>query len=220
MGWLFDINNPVMRWIVKIFDCMCLSFLWVIASLPVFTVGASTTALFAAIHRYIRLEEGGLWTTFWRAFRDDFKRSTLCWLAVLLVLVLLAVDVLVFRTMAINGQLLGKLYWLILLLIALVATWAIYLFAYAERFTGTVKDVLRTSFLLMVLHPVKAITVLAILLSGTALVVMGPGLLAIVPAVVCWLSDVVIASVFAPHLLPEDRERLEKKRIESQNTEG
>jgi len=220
MGWLFDINNPVMRWIVKIFDCMCLSFLWVIASLPVFTVGASTTALFAAIHRYIRLEEGGLWTTFWRAFRDDFKRSTLCWLAVLLVLVLLAVDVLVFRTMAINGQLLGKLYWLILLLIALVATWAIYLFAYAERFTGTVKDVLRMSFLLMVLHPVKAITVLAILLAGAALVIIGPIALSIVPAAVCWLCDIVIASVFAPHLLPEDRERLEKKRIESQNTEG
>ena len=138
----------------------------------------------------------------------------------LLVLVLLAVDALVFRTMAINGQFLGKLYWLILLLIVLVATWAIYLFAYAERFTGTVKDVLRTSFLLMVLHPVKAITVLAILLAGTALVLVGPGLLAIVPAAVCWLSDVVIASVFAHHLLPEDRERLEKKRIESQNTEG
>lgn len=220
MGWLFDINNPVMRWIVKIFDCMCLSFLWVIASLPVFTVGASTTALFAAIHRYIRLEEGGLWTTFWRAFRDDFKRSTLCWLAVLLVLVLLAVDVLVFRTMAINGQLLGKLYWLILLLIALVATWAIYLFAYAERFTGTVKDVLRMSFLLMVLHPVKAITVLAILLAGAALVIIGPIALSIVPAAVCWLCDIVIAGVFAPHLRPEDRERLEKKRIESQNTEG
>lgn len=220
MGWLFDINNPVMRWIVKIFDCMCLSFLWVIASLPVFTVGASTTALFAAIHRYIRLEEGGLWTTFWWAFRDDFKRSTLCWLAVLLVLVLLAVDVLVFRTMAINGQLLGKLYWLILLLIALVATWAIYLFAYAERFTGTVKDVLRTSFLLMVLHPVKAITVLAILLAGAALVIIGPIALSIVPAAVCWLCDIVIAGVFAPHLRPEDRERLEKKQNESQNTEG
>ena len=220
MGWLFDINNPVMRWIVKIFDCMCLSFLWVIASLPVFTIGASTTALFAAIHRYIRLEEGGLWTTFWRAFRDDFKRSTLCWLAVLLIAALLAVDALVFRTMAINGQLLGKLYWLILLLIALVATWAIYLFAYAERFTGTVKDVLRMSFLLMVLHPVKAITVLAILLAGAALVIIGPIALSIVPAAVCWLCDIVIAGVFAPHLRPEDRERLEKKRIESQNTEG
>ena len=220
MGWLFDINNPVMRWIVKIFDCMCLSFLWVIASLPVFTVGASTTALFAAIHRYIRLEEGGLWTTFWRAFRDDFKRSTLCWLAVLLVLVLLAVDALGFRTMAINGQLLGKLYWLILMLIALVATWAIYLFAYAERFAGTVKDVLRMSFLLMVLHPVKAITVLAILLAGAALVIIGPIALSIVPAAVCWLCDIVIAGVFAPHLRPEDRERLEKKQNESQNTEG
>ena len=73
MGWLFDINNPVMRWIVKIFDCMCLSFLWVIASLPVFTIGASTTALFAAIHRYIRLEEGGLWTP-----RPPHPRGTGC----------------------------------------------------------------------------------------------------------------------------------------------
>ena len=217
MGWLFDINNPVMRWIVKIFDCMCLSFLWLIASLPVITIGASTTALFAAVHRYIRLEEGGLWTTFWRGFRENFKRSTICWLLVLLAFVLLAVDALVFRTMAIGGQPLGKLYWLILLLMALLATWASYLFAYAERFTGGVKDVLRMSFMLMVLHPVKAVTVLVILLAGTALAVIGPGLLAIVPAAVCWLCDIVIASAFAPHLRPEDRERLQKSRNESDN---
>lgn len=215
MGWLFDINNPVMRWIVKIFDCMCLSFLWLIASLPVITIGASTTALFAAVHRYIRLEEGGLWTTFWRGFRENFKRSTICWLLVLLAFVLLAVDALVFRTMAIGGQPLGKLYWLILLLMALLATWASYLFAYAERFTGGVKDVLRMSFMLMVLHPVKAVTVLVILLAGTALAVIGPGLLAIVPAAVCWLCDIVIASAFAPHLRPEDRERLQKSRNET-----
>jgi uncharacterized membrane protein YesL len=211
MGWLFDINNPVMRWIVKIFDCMCLSFLWVIASLPVFTVGASTTALFAAIHRYIRLEEGGLWTTFWRAFRDDFKRSTLCWLAVLLVLVLLAVDALVFRTMAMNGQFLGNLYWVILLLIAIVATWLAYLFAYVERFTGGVKDSLRFSVILLFLHPVKAITILALLLLSGAAILMIPGLLAIVPGIACWLCDIVIDSVFAPHLREEDRQRLEEE---------
>ena len=220
MGWLFDINNPVMRWVVKIFDCMCLSFLWLIASLPVITIGASTTALFAAIHRYIRLEEGGLWTTFWRGVRENFKRSTICWLFVLLAFALIAVDVLVFRTMAVGGQPLGKLYWLILLLMALVTTWASYLFAYAERFTGSVKDVLRMSFMLMVLHPVKAVTVLVILLAGIALVVIGPGLLAIVPAAVCWLCDIVIASAFAPHLRPEDRERLQKSRNESDNIEG
>lgn len=215
MRWLFDINNPVMRWITKIFDCMCLSLIWVVASLPMITIGASTTALFAAIHRYIRLEEGGLWKTFWHAFRENFKRSTLCWIVVMLVLVLLAVDVLVFRTMALNGQFLGKMYWVILLLIGIALTWMTYIFSYAERFNGTVKDVLWFSLLMMILHPIKAFVVLALLLGATALVVLAPGFLMIVPAAVCWLCDSVIASVFALHLREEDREQLDAQKKEA-----
>lgn len=217
MGRIFDLNNPVMRWIIRLFDCMCLSVLWLVVSLPVITVGASTTALFAVIHRYIQLEEGSLWQTFWQAFRENFKRSSLCWLIALAVLALLTLDALVFRTMALNGQLLGRLYWLILLLIGIALTWGAYLFCYAERFTGNVKDVLRFSFLLMVLHPVKAITVLVILLAGAALILLIPGLLVILPAVACWLCDVVIAGVFAAHLRPEDRQRLEDIQNESED---
>lgn len=212
MGWLFDINNPVMRWVVKIFDCICLSILWVAACLPIVTIGAASTALFATIHRYIRLEEGSMLRTFFRAFRENFKRSTLCWLVVLTILALLAVDVLVFRTMAVNGHPLGKLYWLILLLTGVAATWTAYLFAYAERFDGSVKDVLKLSFLLMVLHPMKAAAVLLILLAGAALVAIGPVALSIVPALCCWLCDIVIAGAFSQHLREEDRQRLEAKR--------
>ena len=211
MGWLFDINNPVMRWVVKIFDCICLSILWVATCLPVFTIGAATTAMFATIHRYIRLEEGGMLKTFFQAFRENFKRSTLCWLVMLAVLALLAVDALVFRTMAIKEQPLGNLYWIILLLICVVATWMAYLFSYAERFDGSVKDVLKLSFMLMVLHPVKAVTVLLILLAGAALVAIGPVALSIVPALCCWLCDILIASVFSQHLREEDRQKLEEK---------
>lgn len=211
MSWLFDINNPVMRWVIKIFDCVCLSFLWVAACLPIVTIGAATTALFATIHRYVRLEEGSMLKTFFLAFRENFKRSTLCWLAVLLILMLLMVAVLVFRTMAINGQLLGNLYWLVILLFGVVATWMAYLFSYAERFDGSAKEVLKFSFLLMVLHPVKAVTVLLILLASAALVVIGPVALSIVPAIACWLCDIVIADVFSRHLREEDRQKLEDK---------
>ena len=212
MGWLFDIHNPVMRWIIKIFDCICLSLLWAIACLPIVTIGAATTALFAAIHRYIRLEEGGMLKTFFLAFRENFKRSTLCWLVALIILALLVVDALVFRTMAIQGQWLGKLYWLMLLLFGVASTWIAFLFSYAERFDGSVKDVLKLSLLLMVLHPVKAVTVLLILLAGAALVVIGPVALSIVPALACWLCDIVIADVFSVHLREEDRQKLEDKR--------
>lgn len=215
MRWVFDINNPIMRFVIKVFDCMCLSVLWLAACLPVFTIGASTTAMFAVIHRYIRLEEGSLFMTFWKAFREEFKRTTLCWLAALVLLVLLIIDALVFRTMVMKGQLLGNLYWLILILIGVEATWLAYLFSYAERFTGGVKDTLRFSLLMLILHPVKALTVLALLLLSAALIVLVPGMLIIVPALCCWLCDIVTASVFVLHLRQEDRQRLENSQRES-----
>lgn len=215
MRWIFDINNPVMRYVIKIFDCMCLSVLWLVMCLPIFTIGASTTAMFAVIHRYIRLEEESLWKLYWKSFREEFKRTTQCTLVALGILVLLAVDALVFRTMVLKGQLLGNLYWLILLLIAIEATWLIYLFAYIERFTGGVKDTLRFSLLMMILHPVKSLTILALVLGSGALVILVPGLLAIVPAACCWLCDIVVASVFVLHLREEDRQRLEESRRES-----
>lgn len=71
--------------------------------------------------------------------------------------------------------------------------------------------------MLMILHPVKAITVLVTLLAGAALTLLVPGLLVILPAVVCWLCDVVIAGVFAAHLRPEDRQRLEEIQNESED---
>lgn len=215
MRWIFDINNPIMRYVIKVFDCMCLSVLWLVACLPIFTIGASTTAMFAVTHRYIRLEEGSLWKTYWNAFREEFKRTTLCGLVGLGILALLVVDALVFRTMALNGQPLGKLYWLILLLIALVATWCVYLFTYAERFTGGVKDTLRVSVLLMLLHPLKSLVMMALLMGSAALIILAPGLLTIVPAACCWLCDILAASVFALHLREEDRQRLEDSRRES-----
>ena len=71
---------------------------------------------------------------------------------------------------------------------------------------------LKLSFMLVVLHPVKAVTVLLIQLAGAALVAIGPVALSIVPALACWLCDIVIASVFSQHLREEDRQRLEENR--------
>ena len=215
MRRIFDIHNPIMRFAVKLFDCMCLSVLWLVACLPVITIGASTTAMFAVIHRYIRLDEGRFLITFWKTFREEFKRTTACWLVGLVLFGVLVVDALVFRTMAVNGQLLGMLYWVILAFVAVEATWLAYAFAYAERFTGGVVDTLRVSLFMILMHPIKSATVMVIVLAAVALTILAPGFLTIVPAICCWLCDIVLASVFVQHLREEDRERLENSRGES-----
>jgi uncharacterized membrane protein YesL len=199
MRWLFDIENPVMRYILKIFDCMCLSLLWLACCLPILTAGAATTALYATVYRYLRKDEGHLLRTFLSAFRENWKRSTLVWLVILAVGILLGVDMLVFRTMALQGQFLGKLYWVILLLIGVWITWLVYAFAYCARFHGSVKDVLRGSALLMLLHPLRALTVFLPTAAGVLVVCMAPGFASIVPAVVGLTCSITLEKIFRLH---------------------
>ena len=206
MRWIFDIENPVMQYIIKIFDCMCLSIIWLLLCIPVITAGASTTAMYETMHRYIRKDEGTLWRTFWGAFRTNFKRSTRVWLVALVVAALLAADVLVFRTLAINGHLLGQLYLLILVLCCVAVTWMVYLFAYAARFHGSARDVLRISLLLLVAHPLKALAVFVLVAVGILLGIMAPGLLTILPAGVCLLTGMILDGVFTMHLPQQEND--------------
>ena len=199
MRWLFDIENPVMRYILKIIDCMCLSILWLVCCLPILTAGAATTALYATVYRYLRKDEGHLLRTFLGAFRENWKTSTLVWLVLLAAGILLGVDMLVFRTMALQGQFLGKLYWLILLLICVWITWLVYAFAYCARFHGGVKDVLRGSFLLMLLHPLRAFTVFLPTAAGILVMCMVPGFVSIVPAVIGLTCSITLEKIFKLH---------------------
>lgn len=199
MRWLFDIENPVMRYIIKIFDCVCLSILWLVCCLPVITAGAATTALYTTVYRYIRKGEGYLFRTFTGAFRENWKRSTLVWLVMLAAGILLGVDVLVFRTMALQGQILGKLYWLILVLICIWVTWMVYAFAYCARFHGGVKEALRGSFLLMLLHPLRALTVFLPTAAGILVMCMAPGFAPIVPVVIVLTCSITLEKLFQLH---------------------
>lgn len=207
MKRFFDIGSPLMRNLVRLFDCMCLSVLWMLFSVPIVTMGASSAAMYLTVVKYIRKDEGYLWRTFWGAFRENLKRSTLAWLPALALLALLVVDAMVLRSVLLGGNPMGNLYWVILVLICVAVTWTAYLSAYCARFNGSVKDVLRFSFILMTYHPVKALGVFLPMLGAAALVLVVPGLLVVAPAAACWIGSITIEKVFLMHMRPEDRQR-------------
>ena len=92
MRRLLDINNPIMRFLTAMFDLMALSVLWVVFSLPIFTMGAASTALYSAAYHHVRKGEDYLWNSFFSAFKENFKRSTLTWLVALAILGFLGAD--------------------------------------------------------------------------------------------------------------------------------
>ena len=161
---------------------MILSVLWLVFSLPVITMGAASTALYSTVYRYIRNELGDLWPNFWKAFKENFKRSTLAWLPMLAMILFMIYDLLALRAMIQTGKPMGRLFGIILVLLCVAAVWAVYLAAYCARFQGGVKDMLRYSFFLMMSHPLRSIGVMIAVVGSIALTLVVPGLAAILPA--------------------------------------
>ena len=207
MNRLFGMDSPLMGALMKIGDCLCLSAFWLVSSLPVFTIGASSAALYFAVHRCWTRSEAGVWKKFWGAFRENFKRATLAWLIELLILALLALDAAVFRTIRLSGGAMGKLYWAALFLEAVGMTWTAYVAAYAARFNGTVREILYYGLLLLRLHPIRALAVMLPILAGIAVCLMVPFMVLFAPAAVCWVRSLTIERVFRLHMQPEDLEK-------------
>lgn len=92
MYTLFNPENKFWNFMGKVTDVACISLLWLLTSLPLFTIGASTSAVYAFTLKAVQDEEGKVWHTFFSAFRRCFRKATLLWLAQLVLGFFLAVD--------------------------------------------------------------------------------------------------------------------------------
>lgn len=203
-----------MRFLTAMFDLMALSVLWVVFSLPIFTMGAASTALYSAAYHHVRKGEDYLWNSFFSAFKENFKRSTLTWLVALAILGFLGADALLLRSLILQGYSFGWFYGVTLALVVLALTWTVYLAAYAARFNGTVKEVLRYSFMLLRAHPVKMLCVMVLVMGGMALALTLPAMVVFIPATVYWGATFPIEWTFLKHMRPEDKARMEKEKFE------
>lgn len=92
MGRLFNPDNPVMQFISKIFDLVVLNLIFIFSCVPVITIGSSISALYYVSLKMVRGEDPYIWQNFWKAFRQNFKQSTLVWILSILIFVFLGMD--------------------------------------------------------------------------------------------------------------------------------
>ena len=79
----FSYESPFSQVLLKLAYSCYLNLLWFVCSLPVFTVGASTTALYSVTLKIVREKEGNLTRQFFKAFRENFRQATVLWLILL-----------------------------------------------------------------------------------------------------------------------------------------
>ncbi len=92
MNSIFSFDNPVWNFIGKLTDLVLLTLLWAVTSLPVVTVGASSTALYYVTMKLAEDKEGSIIRSYFRAFKENFKQSTVCWLIMLAIGLVLGGD--------------------------------------------------------------------------------------------------------------------------------
>ena len=59
MNDFFDLDAPLFRFLTRVADMVILSLLWLIGSLPLFTLGISSTALYYAVNKSL-IEDRGI----------------------------------------------------------------------------------------------------------------------------------------------------------------
>lgn len=88
-----DPEAPVMRFLSRVFDLALLQILFLLTSIPVFTVGAGLTAVFSVCRKLRQDSVTSVIRTYFADFKDNFKSGTAAWLIMLACISLLLWDI-------------------------------------------------------------------------------------------------------------------------------
>jgi uncharacterized membrane protein YesL len=211
-------------------DMVILSFVWIFFSIPIFTIGAATTALFYVSTRRLSNREGYITSDFWHSFKANFKRATLIWLAIFAIFFIVLLSTLIGYFEPELMETMGALSWIVLplQLVALlqIVFITIFIFPVIARFDMSVKDAIKYSFFIGNRHFLTSVACLLITFSLTVVPVAFPIVLPVLllaPGIYAMLASVMIMKIFRkyrPEIDPDpmlelqelEKERTEKKR--------
>ena len=206
MGRFFNYDNAVFSFLGKVADVMIVSALWLLCSLPIFTIGASTSALYYTMNKSVRHNRGYAWQEFFHAFKDNFKQGTIIWLIALGSYLLIAVDY--YLVVQLGEHLpMGNVFLVVFLIILIITTvGVIYVFPYIARFENGTKQAIKNSLLMAIANLPR--TILAVIIFAAALVafVLIPVMSIFIPGIYMYLATLVLEPAFRKYMTPEDQD--------------
>lgn len=191
---LFHYENPFIQFLVRVGDLMILNALFILCSLPVVTLGASLTALHRVTQNMLFEQEEPLLKAFFRAFRQNFRQSTLAWLVELVVIVSLVCDVLLVMAYF-DGGLAKAMYILVAVLAILVAGVFSYLMPLIARYENGMRQQVNNAVVLAIIKLPK--TVLLTLLNLLPVILLLISVPVFVQTLIFW---VIIGFAFVSFL--------------------
>lgn len=118
---IFSYESKFSRIMMQIAYGCYLNLLWALCSIPLFTIGASTTALYYVACKIAKNEEGDITQQFFRAFKSNFKQATAIWVPLMLLGIALGFDVWVVGRLRMTTAGAAPIFWTLLLAVIICA---------------------------------------------------------------------------------------------------
>lgn len=206
-------DNPVFQKIEKWVDAFLLNLLWIFVSLPIFTIGASVTALYYTVNKVLIHERNELFHSFWSSFKSNFKQSTVLWLLLLLFCGMTCADTYVLYHLLNNGYVLGNFYILFGILSVLLVILGSYLFPYVARFQDSTKIVIVNCCRIAVANIQWSLLLILLLIVAFLVTCMAPFMIAVVPVIYTISANKILERVFSKYMSEEDfKQEIERNR--------
>ncbi len=201
MGRFF--NSRFFDSLSKITDMLIIGFYFIICSLPIFTIGASLTALYYAIHKCV-FKGRGYTLEFFHSFKDNFKQSTLSWLIFMVLYAILSGDIYITKNIISHDSMFAGMYIFFTVLLIITILWSVYHFAYIARFANGFKESFKLSAIFMILNIGWTIAILGVFVLLGLLVYRFSIFLLFLPGMIASCVHPILEKVFRKYMSAED----------------
>lgn len=205
-GNIFSQDGVYARAMNWFWNILVLNALWLVCCLPIFTIGASSTAAYYAAAKAIRHKTGKVHSEFFHAFRRNFGQSVPLTIVVLLLAVVLALECIYLYS---DSNVPGGVVVLFAAMLLAVCAMAKYLFACLSRFSQRSFALFRMSVVLTFRHLLTTILLLALLVICLVAMYFMPWGLLVFPGLAIYLSTYPMEKIllkYSPKVDPDDPE--------------
>lgn len=77
---MFRYGSALYRLMTLVSNLIILNLLWIVTSLPLVTLGASTTAMYYVTMQYVKKQDDSVFRAYFRAFKENLKQATVLWI--------------------------------------------------------------------------------------------------------------------------------------------
>lgn len=215
----FNYDNPVWRFIGKFFDVMILNVLWIVCSIPIVTMGASTTAVYYVTLKMVRDQEGATVKSFFKSFKENFKQATIIWLILLVIGGIIGFDLYFFLVLQTAASTLRSVMIAVFIGVGVMYLGILlYVFPLQCRFYNSVKRTLFNAFFMSIRHILHTLGLLAIdmaipLLALTFAPMLQPLLLLFGFPLFAFFNSYIFVMIFDKYMPAKQEENPEEEPV-------